>query len=86
MPSTVHQIQQLRQRARKRKQPALVKGPESHELLTVEQFAHRVRRDKQTCYRWIRRREMPEGSVVMVHGHLYVNWTVYRERGVQPVL
>jgi hypothetical protein len=50
-----------------------------HEMLTVPQFAKRVHRNRQTCYGWIRTRKMPPGSVVMVHGHLEVDWTVWQQ-------
>jgi len=53
---------------------------DKHEYLTVPQFAKRVHRDRQTVYGWIRTRKMPEGSVLMVHGHLEVDWTVWQSQ------
>jgi hypothetical protein len=54
-------------------------GP-SRELLTVREFARRVGRNSDTIYRWINRREMPEGSVVMVHGMFRIDWQVYQSQ------
>lgn len=55
-----------------------------HERLTIPEFAARVHRDKRTVYKWIRLRQMPEGSVVRVQGHLEIDWTVYEE-SISPV-
>ena len=54
--------------------------PLGNELLTVREFARRVRRNSDTIYRWINRREMPEGSVVMVHGTLRIDWQAYQSQ------
>jgi len=51
----------------------------AHELLTIPQFAEKVHRNRQTVYGWIRTGKMPPESVVMVQGHLEVNFTVYRQ-------
>jgi len=53
--------------------------PGDHELLTIPQFAEKVHRNRQTVYGWIRTGKMPPESVVMVQGHLEVNFTVYRQ-------
>jgi len=50
-----------------------------HELLTIPQFAEKVHRNRQTVYGWIRTGKMPPESVVMVQGHLEVNYSVYRQ-------
>jgi len=55
------------------------------EMLTVPQFAERVHRNRQTAYGWIRNGKMPPGSVVMVQGHLEVNYTVFRQ-SIKPVV
>jgi|SRR5215472_5119739 len=54
-------------------------GDGDHELLTIPQFAEKVHRNRQTVYGWIRTGKMPPESVVMVQGHLEVNFTVYRQ-------
>jgi len=60
------------------------KEGDHEEMLTVPQFAKRVHRNRQTAYAWIRNGKMPAGSVVMVQGHLEVNYTVYRQ-SIKPV-
>lgn len=57
-----------------------VKPAGGNELLTVQEFARRVGRNSDTIYRWIKRGEMPEGSVVMVHGMLRIDWQVYQSQ------
>jgi hypothetical protein len=59
--------------------------PRVHERLTVPEFAKRVHRNRQTVYGWIRTHQMPAGSVVKVHGHLEIDWTVYEEQSIQAV-
>jgi hypothetical protein len=54
------------------------------EIITVREFARRVHRDRHTVYKWIREGRMPPGTVVLVQGHLEINWTVYM-RSIRPV-
>jgi hypothetical protein len=56
-----------------------------HERITIEEFARRVHRKKGAVYKWIRLKQMPPGSVVRVHGHLEIIWTVYEKADIQPV-
>jgi len=64
MPATIHRIE---------------KEPGDHELLTIPQFAEKIHRNRQTVYGWIRTGRMPAGCVVLVQGHLEIDWTRYRE-------
>ena len=50
-----------------------------HETLTIPQFAKRVHRDRRTVYGWIKKGEMPEGSVLTIQGHLEIDWTIYSQ-------
>jgi hypothetical protein len=58
--------------------------PADQELVTIPQFAQRVHRNRQTVYGWIRTGKMPPGCIVMVQGHLEINWTVY-QRSIRTV-
>ena len=57
------------------------------EFITPREFGKRVTRSMSTVYRWLQNAEteMPPGSVVMIHGNLRVNWTVFAHGGVKSV-
>ena len=54
--------------------------PAGNELLSVIEFARRVGRHRNTVYGWLDKHEMPEGSVVMVHGSLRIDWQAYQSQ------
>lgn len=68
-----------------RRLPVIAESPAEHELLTVPQFASRINRNPQSVWRWIRNQDMPSNSVVMIHGVLYIDWTVYKTQAVKVV-
>lgn len=51
----------------------------SHELLTIPEFAARIKRSTRAVYKAIRQGRMPPGSVVYLpqSGAMRINWTVY---------
>lgn len=51
------------------------------EFITVKEFAQRVHRSPITVWAWIRKRQMPDGTVFMVHGHREINWTRWQKVG-----
>ena len=48
-----------------------------HEMITVKEFARRVHRSPITIWARIRNRQMPEGTVFDVLGHIEIDWTVW---------
>lgn len=62
-----------------------VENDDHQTLVTVAEFARRVHRNKRTVYQWIKNREMPSGSVVLVHGHLEIDWAAW-QKSVQRVI
>lgn len=58
--------------------------PTDHELLTVAQFAARVQLKSSAVYKRIRLGRMPPGSVVLVLGRKFIDWTVFK-RSIKPV-
>jgi hypothetical protein len=63
---------------------AMEPGAVRYETLTIPQFANRVHRHRRTVYGWIRNGQMPEGSVVVVQGHLEILWDVYA-KSIRPL-
>lgn len=54
------------------------KAPGHDELLTIPEFAARVKRSRVGVYKSISRGAMPAGSVVYIHGGaMRINWTLY---------
>lgn len=52
----------------------------NHELLTIPEFAARIKRSKVAVYKSIKRDKMPPGSVVYIHGGaMRIDWTVYAQ-------
>jgi hypothetical protein len=55
--------------------------PGDHECLDLKQFAARVRRSRQTVYKWAqyRKDKFPPGSLLKdPTGHYMVDWDVYK--------
>ena len=54
------------------------------ELLTVAEFANRVRRNKATIYNWIRSGWLTpdDGLFITPSGGFLIDWLKYRERSI----
>jgi len=55
-------------------------------LVSITEFARRVRVTPHTIFTWLRKRRMPAGSVVVdVNGRRYIDWTVWEDH-IRPVI
>jgi hypothetical protein len=52
--------------------------PEEHEILTVAEFAARVKRTPKAIYKRIRLKQLPAGCLKRVLGHYAIDWTVFK--------